>query len=387
MRIIIIIFGIFLTFFSNAQKINSELLVNSWKLLFVGEQMIPSDEAIIFKFTKNKLFIESDKNSNVLDYKVDKNNIIITNESKKIIWSIEELDNSKLIFLDEQSIKFSFVILNTNKDFLVQLPQPPPPPPPQLDEINAKSPGYDNVSSDVEPEIYTIIEDQPSFPGCEDILDKTERQRCSDKKMVTFLAENAGYPEAAREAGFEGTVFIRFVVETDGSISSIEALKDQTPGGGLKDASLNAVRAMNNMEKKWNPGMQKGKPVRVRVVVPVKFKLDFEDAQYSIETDFRPNGNITKQLEGVWKIISINNDIIPQNNNLLIEFKTGAKVIFTYNEKVDKDGSWKISKDSKKIIISKPYESESEVWGIKILDKDRLCIIDSKMGSFELIKQ
>jgi TonB family protein len=205
--------------------------------------------------------------------------------------------------------------------------------------------------------------------------------------MVQFLAQNAGYPEAARDAGFEGTVFIRFVVETDGSISNIEALKDQTPGGGLKDASLNAVRAMNYMEKKWNPGMQKGKPVRVRVVVPVKFKLDFDETQYSIETDFRPNGNISKQLEGVWKIISINNDIIPRNNNLLIEFKTGAKVIFTYNEKIDEDGSWKISQDSKKIIISYIDGSESEVWGIKILDKDRLCIIDPKMGSFELIKQ
>jgi protein TonB len=357
-------------------------------LLTAGEEMIPSDEEVIFKFTKNKLFIESDKNSGVLDYKIDKKNIIITNEDKKIIWSVEELDNSKLIFIDEQSVRFRFVMLNTNKDFLVSPPPPPPPPPPSyFDEKNAKSPRYDNVSSDVEPEIYTIIEDQPSFPGCEDILDKTERQRCSDIKMVTFLAQNAGYPEAARDAGFEGTVFVRFVVETNGSISNIEVLKDQTPGGGLKDASLNAVRAMNYMEKKWNPGMQKGKPVRVRVVVPVKFKLDFDEAQYSIETDFRPNGNISKQLEGVWKIISINNDSIPRNNNLFIEFKTGAKVIFTYNEKIDEDGSWKISQDSKKIIISYIDGSESEVWGIKILDKDRLCIIDSKMGSFELIKQ
>jgi protein TonB len=74
-------------------------------------------------------------------------------------------------------------------------------------------------------------------------------------------------------AGFEGTVFIRFVVETDGTISNIEVLKDQTPGGGLKEAALDAVNAMNSMDKKWNPGLHRGIPVRVRVVAPVKFKL------------------------------------------------------------------------------------------------------------------
>jgi protein TonB len=124
-----------------------------------------------------------------------------------------------------------------------------------------------------EPEIFTIVEEQPSFPGCEKISDKTERQKCSDRKMVTFLGQKAGYPSMAREAGFEGTVFIRFVVEPDGNISNIEVLKDQTPGGGLKDAALKAVQAMNTMGEKWNPGKQRGNPVRVRVVVPVKFKL------------------------------------------------------------------------------------------------------------------
>jgi protein TonB len=125
----------------------------------------------------------------------------------------------------------------------------------------------------VESEIFAIVEEQPSFPGCEKITDKTERQKCSDKKMVQFLGQKAGYPSMAREAGFEGTVFVRFVVEPDGSISNIEVVKDQTPGGGLKDAALKAVNSMNTMNEKWNPGKQRGNPVRVRVVVPVKFKL------------------------------------------------------------------------------------------------------------------
>jgi protein TonB len=113
----------------------------------------------------------------------------------------------------------------------------------------------------------------PSFPGCEKIKEKDERQKCSDKKMVSFIGQKAGYPSMAREAGFEGTVFVRFVVESDGTVTNVEILKDNTPGGGLKEAALRAVQSMNQMGEKWNPGKQRGNPVRVRMVVPVKFKL------------------------------------------------------------------------------------------------------------------
>jgi TonB family protein len=384
MRNILLLLFVVLSSLLSAQKINSELLVNSWKMITAGQEMIPFDQEIIFKFTKNKLFIESDKNSGVLDYKVDKKNIILTNEGKKTIWSIEELDNSKLIFIDEQSVRFRFVMLNTKKDYPV-LPPPPPLPPGYYDDVKVKSPEYDNVSTDVEPEIFTIIDEQPIFPGCKDIFDKTERQKCSDKKMVQFLGQNAGYPEAAREAGFEGTVFVRFVVETNGSISNIEVLKDQTPSGGLKDAALNAVRAMNNMEKKWNPGMQSGKPVRVRVVVPVKFKLDFDEPEFSIETKYKPSVNTTQLLIGKWKVISMNGEIIPEEEKEIIEFIQDSKIIMTSIDDVFEIDLWRINKDGKKIDILKDGEA-FEFWGIISLDKENLKLADRSFGIIELKK-
>jgi TonB family protein len=203
--------------------------------------------------------------------------------------------------------------------------------------------------------------------------------------MVQFLGQNAGYPEAAREAGFEGTVFIRFVVETDGSISNIQVLKDQTPGGGLKDAALNAVRAMNNMGKKWNPGMQSGKPVRVRVVVPVKFKLGYDEPEFSIETKYKPSVNTKQLLIGKWKIISTNGEKIPEEEKEMIEFKQDSKIIMTSNDDVFEIDLWKINKDGNKINFIRDGV-EFEFWGIVSLYRENLKLADKRIGIIELKK-
>lgn len=131
----------------------------------------------------------------------------------------------------------------------------------------------DSLATNEAKDSTKIVETQPCFPGCEHIENMEERQQCSNKKMIAFLGQKAGYPRMALESGFEGKVFIRFVVEADGSISNAEILKDQTPGGGLAEASLNAVKAMNDMSQKWIPGTQDGLPVRINVTVPVVFRL------------------------------------------------------------------------------------------------------------------
>jgi TonB family protein len=205
--------------------------------------------------------------------------------------------------------------------------------------------------------------------------------------MVQFLGQNAGYPETAREAGFEGTVFIRFVVETDGSISNVEVLKDQTPGGGLKEAALSAVEAMNEMPGKWNPGMQRGNPVRVRVVVPVKFKLTDDDIiTYSIETDYKAKGNEANLLEGVWQLTFINSIEIPEQDNLRLEFKSNSDLIFSNNEGIAEKSKWKLSKGSKKIEIIDADASATDFWGIKFLSKDEAILIDVEIGEMRLKK-
>lgn len=101
---------------------------------------------------------------------------------------------------------------------------------------------------------YRAVEQMPSFPG-------------GTKAMMEFLSKNTQYPEEAAKKGIQGTVFVQFVVEKDGSIKDVKVIRGKHP---LLDAE--AVRVAKLMPK-WTPGKQDGKAVRVEFTMPVKFKL------------------------------------------------------------------------------------------------------------------
>ena len=136
-------------------------------------------------------------------------------------------------------------------------PPPPPPPPPPAPEVE---------------EIFKVVEDMPMFPGCENESDKAARKQCADKKMLEFIYKNIKYPAIARENGVEGTTVIRFVVDKDGSILDPEVVRDI--GAGCGEEALRVVKMMNSMPQKWNPGKQRGRPVKVMFNLPVKFRLE-----------------------------------------------------------------------------------------------------------------
>jgi protein TonB len=105
--------------------------------------------------------------------------------------------------------------------------------------------------------IFLVVETMPEFPGGEEALN-------------TYLADSLRYPAVAIEMAIQGRVFVTFVVEKDGSISDARILRGI--GGGCDEEAL---RVIQNMPK-WNPGRQRGKPVRVQYNLPVKFRLGKE---------------------------------------------------------------------------------------------------------------
>lgn len=114
------------------------------------------------------------------------------------------------------------------------------------------------VSKEVEEEevqIFTVVESMPGFPG-------------GEAARITYLNENIKYPQMARESGIQGRVFVTFVVERDGSVTDVKVLRGI--GGGCDEE---AVRVIKNMPK-WDPGKQRGKPVRVQFNMPILFKLN-----------------------------------------------------------------------------------------------------------------
>lgn len=105
-----------------------------------------------------------------------------------------------------------------------------------------------------EMEIFTVVEDQPNFPG-------------GDEARILYLKDNIKYPQMARESGIQGTVYVTFVVERNGSVTDVKVLRGI--GGGCDEE---AIRVIENMPK-WNAGKQRGKPVRVQFNMPIKFTL------------------------------------------------------------------------------------------------------------------
>jgi periplasmic protein TonB len=102
---------------------------------------------------------------------------------------------------------------------------------------------------------FLTVEEKPSFIG-------------GDKEMYKFLSNNLKYPSAAQRANIQGKVFLKFIVEKDGSISGVETMKGI--GFGCDEEAARVVKLM----PKWIAGRQNGRNVRVFFTLPVFFRLD-----------------------------------------------------------------------------------------------------------------
>lgn len=114
----------------------------------------------------------------------------------------------------------------------------------------------------VEPEvvkpvvkIYEFAEVNPSYVG-------------GTEAMMKFLSKNIVYPIYGRENNMEGKVIVQFIVDEKGVVTNPIVLRGM--GGEFDENAINAVRKM----PKWNPGMQRGIPVKVKFTIPISYKLN-----------------------------------------------------------------------------------------------------------------
>jgi protein TonB len=112
--------------------------------------------------------------------------------------------------------------------------------------------GQDAGKSD--DEIFTKVDIQPTYPGGYDSL-------------MNFIRTHLHYPKVAVENKMEGTVYVSFIIEKNGEISNGKIVK----GIGYP-CDEEAVRVIM-LQPAWIPGKEKGKTVRVRMVMPIKFNL------------------------------------------------------------------------------------------------------------------
>ncbi len=89
-----------------------------------------------------------------------------------------------------------------------------------------------------------------------------------DYALYQFIGKNLKYPPTAFENEIQGTVIVRFIIQSDGSISDVVTLGKRV-GWGIDEAAINVVKSMPN----WEPAEFKGVPVPVRFRIPIKFEI------------------------------------------------------------------------------------------------------------------
>ena len=105
-----------------------------------------------------------------------------------------------------------------------------------------------------EPEVLVVAEVMPSYEG-------------GFEALIKFITKNIKYPRAPRRIGVEGTVYVGFVVGANGSVRDVHIVKGIHP-----DCDSEAMRVVS-MLPMWRAGSHNGKPVSVRMVLPIKFDL------------------------------------------------------------------------------------------------------------------
>lgn len=126
------------------------------------------------------------------------------------------------------------ILIDATIDFDEPVTLPPPPPGPD---------------EEPEPDLFEVVEDMPELIG-----------------GIQELQKKIRYPEIAKKAGVEGTVFLQFIVDENGNVVNPVVLRGI--GAGCDEEALRVIR-----QAKFEPGRQRGKAVKVKFGLPIRYKL------------------------------------------------------------------------------------------------------------------
>lgn len=163
--------------------------------------------------------------------------------------------------------------------------QPPPPPmqvlqQPEIIEVPDEKKIEEEIKINLDAEVTQetvvkevqkqVVVEAPKEEEVEEIFTVVEQAAEPEGGMEAFykyLGKNLKYPKQAKKMGVEGKVYIQFVVDKDGSITDVKAIKGI--GAGCDEEAIRILQE----SPKWKAGKQRGRPVKQRVVVPIVFKL------------------------------------------------------------------------------------------------------------------
>ena len=195
-------------------------------------------------------------------------------------WQIAPKEEDKDIVQIQATVEEEIVPI-TRAD---ETPPPPPPEPPKVtdildivaDDVRVDTNIDINIEADQSTEItpvvfvesaviveeeeevlFAIVENKPKFNGMD-----------AEQGFRDWVGKNTSYPAVAQENGIQGRVYVEFSIGTSGEVTEVKLLRGVDP---LLDAeALRVIKA----SPKWEPGSQRGKPVKVKYQFPVAFRLN-----------------------------------------------------------------------------------------------------------------
>lgn len=178
----------------------------------------------------------------------------------------------------------------TNNDDFLEIPPSeqtlPPPPPRRIQAVNIVEVHEEEIIDIVEIDLDIDITEDTKFEDYDNTPIEIELEEEEEETDEIFLivetpsvpiggyaqfyadvSEKMRYPSQARRLGVEGKVFVQFVVDKTGAITNVKVVKGI--GAGCDEEAIKVIESMPN----WSPAKQRGKPVRVMMVLPITFKL------------------------------------------------------------------------------------------------------------------
>ncbi|MCZ8355048.1 MAG: TonB family protein [Cyclobacteriaceae bacterium] len=174
---------------------------------------------------------------------------------------------------------------NNQMEEIMEVPpteQPPPPQPviqqPQIVEVPDEEEIEEEIKVEFDVEvtedtkvseivIAPVEEPKEEVDEIFTVVEETAAPKGGMQAFYEFVQKKLKYPAQARRMGTEGKVFVQFVINKDGSISDVVAIKGI--GAGCDEEAVRIIQS----SPQWTPGKQRGKPVKQRMVLPITFKL------------------------------------------------------------------------------------------------------------------
>lgn len=176
----------------------------------------------------------------------DLKNQVVLKEEKQEVVKVEEIEVTKQEVKPPPPPRPQVPVMVPNDQVMedevvydseLKVADTPPPPPPAA------------AIEEEEATIFEVVEDQPEPIG-----------------GIGSIQSKVIYPEIAKKAGIEGTVVIRAAIDEKGNV--IKTVIAKGIGAGCDEAAVEAIRKV-----KFKPGSQRGKPVKVWLSIPIRFKL------------------------------------------------------------------------------------------------------------------